>query len=139
MPDELARAIAGALKQTIDAHGPISQDGIPSATKRLSHALREALRHERDRILGTLEPTMNRDDVLDTFALIEAQIRNDRVAGKTLLAHTESLPKLLNGAVSVASTCFMMITDGDKEKALELLSSLREDQRRGFDEGPDKT
>ena len=53
MPDQFARDIAGALKSTIDAHGPIGYDDVGSATKRISHALREAMKRERDRMLQT--------------------------------------------------------------------------------------
>ncbi len=53
MADPFARAISGALKQPIDAHGPITTDNIGSATKRLSHALREVMKEERDRIAAT--------------------------------------------------------------------------------------
>ena len=48
--DQFAREIAGALKATINEHGPIDETSIPSATKRLAAALREAMKRERDRI-----------------------------------------------------------------------------------------
>lgn len=53
MPDRFAREIAGALKATIDAHGPIDRTNISSATKRIAHALREAMKRERDHMLTT--------------------------------------------------------------------------------------
>jgi len=51
--DEFAREIAGALKATIKAHGVISEEHIPSATKRITAALREAMKRERDRMMTT--------------------------------------------------------------------------------------
>ena len=50
---ELEKEIAGALKRTIDAHGPISKDYIGSATKRIAAAIREAAKRERDRLMTT--------------------------------------------------------------------------------------
>jgi hypothetical protein len=50
---QFEREIAGALKNTIDAHGPITEDWIPSAAKRIKHALREAMKRERDAIAAT--------------------------------------------------------------------------------------
>lgn len=51
--DDFKREIAGALKSTIDAHGPIDRDAIPSATKRIARAIRDEAKRERDRTLGT--------------------------------------------------------------------------------------
>lgn len=50
---QFVREVSGALKATINAHGPIGVDNIPSATKRVTHALREAMKRERDRIMTT--------------------------------------------------------------------------------------
>jgi hypothetical protein len=51
--DQFAREIAGALKATIHAHGPITEDDVSSATKRVAHSLREAMKRERDRMMTT--------------------------------------------------------------------------------------
>jgi hypothetical protein len=51
--DELTREVAGALKQTIDAHGPITEIHIGSAAKRIATAIREAAKRERDRMMAT--------------------------------------------------------------------------------------
>jgi hypothetical protein len=51
--DQFAREIAGALKATIDVHGPITEARIASATKRIAHALREEMKRERDRMVKT--------------------------------------------------------------------------------------
>lgn len=51
MPDQFAREIAGAPKQTIPVHGPITEEHVASATKRIAHLLREAMKRDRDRIL----------------------------------------------------------------------------------------
>ena len=48
--DDFKREISGALKSTIAAHGPIEEADVPSATKRIAAALREAMKRERDRI-----------------------------------------------------------------------------------------
>jgi hypothetical protein len=53
MSDPFTRAIVGALKSTIDAHGPISRDDVSSAAKRVSAALREVMKRERDLLLAT--------------------------------------------------------------------------------------
>lgn len=53
MSDPFTRAILGALKSTIDAHGPISADDVSSAAKRVSAALREVIKRERDLLLAT--------------------------------------------------------------------------------------
>jgi hypothetical protein len=57
MADEFTREIAGALKQTIDAHGPITAKDVPSATKRLASALRESMKRERDRLATSQSKT----------------------------------------------------------------------------------
>lgn len=59
--DEFAREIAGALRATINAHGPITEGEIPSATKRIAHALREAMKRERDRMMKT-QPRQGPDE-----------------------------------------------------------------------------
>jgi hypothetical protein len=51
--DQFAREIAGALRATIKAHGPITEEIIASATKRIAHALREEMKRERDRMAKT--------------------------------------------------------------------------------------
>jgi hypothetical protein len=51
--DDFKREIAGALRSTIDAHGPITADEISSATKRVAGMIREQLKRERDVILQT--------------------------------------------------------------------------------------
>lgn len=53
MSDPFTRAIVGALRSTIDAHGPISRDDVSSAAKRVSSALREVMKRERDLLLTT--------------------------------------------------------------------------------------
>jgi hypothetical protein len=50
---QFEKEIAGALKNTIDAHGPIDLDHVPSAAKRIKHALRESIKRERDAIART--------------------------------------------------------------------------------------
>ena len=51
--DRFKREIAGALKATIKAHGPITEGGISSATKRIAGALRSEMKRERDAIAKT--------------------------------------------------------------------------------------
>lgn len=55
MEDEFKREVAGALKQTIDAHGPIDDDTISSASKRVARSIREAIKRERDRHMEALD------------------------------------------------------------------------------------
>jgi len=50
---DLEREIAGALRQTINDHGPITRDLIGSAAKRITAAIREAAKRERDRLMTT--------------------------------------------------------------------------------------
>jgi len=50
---ELEKEIAGALKNTIHAHGEITERNIDSATKRIAAAIREAAKRERDHLLTT--------------------------------------------------------------------------------------
>lgn len=50
--DTFVKAIAGALKMAIAAHGPIDRD-VSSAAKRIAGALRGSMKLERDRIMGT--------------------------------------------------------------------------------------
>jgi hypothetical protein len=40
--DSFARQIAGALKATINAHGPITEDAVGCATKRIQAPARSA-------------------------------------------------------------------------------------------------
>ena len=58
--DQFKREIAGALRSTIEAHGPIKERDIGSATKRISAALREAIKRERDQLMKT-EPRAQGD------------------------------------------------------------------------------
>lgn len=51
--ENLGKEIAGALRQTINAHGPITRDLIGSAAKRITAAIREAAKRERDHLLTT--------------------------------------------------------------------------------------
>lgn len=51
--ENLEREIAGALKQTIDAHGPITIENRSSAAKRIASAIREAIKRERDALMRT--------------------------------------------------------------------------------------
>lgn len=51
--DDFKREISGALRSTIDAHGPITDDNRTSATKRIAGMIRDALKRERDTILQT--------------------------------------------------------------------------------------
>ena len=48
--DPFTREIAGALKATINDHGPIDQEQVGSAAKRIASQLREAMKRERDLI-----------------------------------------------------------------------------------------
>lgn len=50
---QFEREIAGALKNTINAHGPITEEWVASAAKRIKHALRESMKRERDAIAKT--------------------------------------------------------------------------------------
>lgn len=45
---QIESAIAGALKATIDAHGPITRENRPSAAKRIYGELKSIARQQRD-------------------------------------------------------------------------------------------
>lgn len=51
--DSFVRAVVGALRMAIHAHGPIDEAQVSSAAKRISGALRGVLKQERDRIMAT--------------------------------------------------------------------------------------
>jgi hypothetical protein len=51
--NQLEREISGALKNTIDSHGPITRELIGSASKRIAGQIREAAKRERDHLLTT--------------------------------------------------------------------------------------
>lgn len=44
--DRIMRMVSGALKDTINAHGPVTKKLIPSAAKRISNQLFSALHEE---------------------------------------------------------------------------------------------
>jgi hypothetical protein len=62
-PRQLEREIAGALRSTIHAHGPITEDFIGSATKRIALAIREVAKRERDRLMTTQPRTRRNGDL----------------------------------------------------------------------------
>ena len=37
--EQITRIVMGAIKDTINAHGPITQDFVPSATKRIANQI----------------------------------------------------------------------------------------------------
>ena len=53
MPDPFKREISGALKATIAAHGPITEEWVGSAAKRIAGMLRAEMKRERDAIART--------------------------------------------------------------------------------------
>jgi hypothetical protein len=75
---QFVREVSGALKATINAHGPIDVDNIPSATKRVTHALREAMKRERDRMMRT-QPRKD-PVVVEAIALLEDLVSGDEYA-----------------------------------------------------------
>ena len=65
--EQLKRDIAGALRSTIEAHGPISEDQIGSATKRVAAGIRSSLKRERDLIAASMPKKIrDRDGAVDT-------------------------------------------------------------------------
>lgn len=53
--DQFKKDIAGALRDTIHAHGPITEQHIGSATKRIAAGIRNSLKRERD-VIAASEP-----------------------------------------------------------------------------------
>ncbi len=51
--DKFKRDIAGALREAINAHGPITPELIGSATKRVAAGIRGSLKRERDLIAAS--------------------------------------------------------------------------------------
>lgn len=52
------REIAGALRETINAHGSITPELIGSATKRVAAGIRSSLKRERDLIAASTPRTV---------------------------------------------------------------------------------
>lgn len=52
---QFEREIGGALKSTIDAHGPITEQWVGSAAKRIAAAPRNEMKRERD-VIARSEP-----------------------------------------------------------------------------------
>ena len=71
--EEFTREIAGALKATINAHGPITEGSVSSAAKRVKHALREEMKRERDRIALSRPRAVN--DAERVEVALEAAVR----------------------------------------------------------------
>jgi hypothetical protein len=57
---DFERQIPGALKSTIDAHGPIDYNFVGSAAKRIAASIREPIKRERD-VLMRSQPKRESD------------------------------------------------------------------------------